>query len=45
MQIKANTPDQYVAMLSKDRKEAVNKIRKVILKNIPKGFSETIIME
>jgi uncharacterized protein YdhG (YjbR/CyaY superfamily) len=40
MQIQATTLDQYVAQLPEERREAINKLRKVILKNIPKGFSE-----
>lgn len=40
MQSKAATPDEYVNSLPDDRKEAMNKLRKVILKNIPKGFQE-----
>ncbi|MEO6290300.1 MAG: DUF1801 domain-containing protein, partial [Ginsengibacter sp.] len=42
MQIKADTPQQYVDQLPIERKEAINKLRKQILANIPKGFSETI---
>ncbi len=42
MQIKADTPQQYVDQLPIERKEAINKLRKQILKNICKGFSETI---
>jgi uncharacterized protein YdhG (YjbR/CyaY superfamily) len=40
MQSKATTPDQYIAELPEERKEAMTKLRKVILKNLPKGFEE-----
>lgn len=42
MQIKADTPDHYVDQLPDDRKLAINKLRKAILANLPKGFVETI---
>ena len=38
----AKTPEEYVNSLPQDRKDAISKLRKVILKKIPKGFSETI---
>lgn len=37
---KAKTPEEYIAALPADRKEAISELRKVILKNLPKGFSE-----
>jgi Domain of unknown function (DU1801) len=40
MTSKATTPDQYVEELPADRKEAVTELRKIISKNIPKGFKE-----
>lgn len=40
MQSKANTVKEYIDSLPEDRKEAINKLRKVILKNLPKGFKE-----
>jgi hypothetical protein len=40
MQSKALTPDQYVKELPTDRNEAIAALRDVILKNLPKGFSE-----
>jgi Domain of unknown function (DU1801) len=40
MTSKATTPDQYIAELPADRKEAITELRKVISKNIPKGFRE-----
>lgn len=42
MQSKAQTPDEYFASLPADRKDAMIELRKVILKNIPKGFKETM---
>lgn len=38
----ANTPDEYVSQLSDERKEIVQKLRKILLENIPKGFVEEI---
>lgn len=40
MQSKATTVDQYLAELPEDRKAAMTELRKVISKNLPKGFSE-----
>lgn len=40
MQIKADSPNQYINQLPDDRKPAMNELRKVINKNLPKGFSE-----
>ncbi len=40
MQSKAATPEEYVESLPEDRREAINKLRKVIRKNLPKGFVE-----
>ena len=42
MQIKADNPDNYISQLPDDRKEVINKLRKSILENLPKGFSETM---
>lgn len=42
MQSAAKTPDEYVASLPPDRKEAISKLREEILKNLPAGFEETI---
>ena len=42
MQIKADTPDQYIDQLPDDRKEVFNKLRKSITDKLPKGFVETI---
>jgi uncharacterized protein YdhG (YjbR/CyaY superfamily) len=40
MQSIAATPEEYVESLPDDRREAINKLRKVIRKNLPKGFAE-----
>ena len=40
MQSKATTVDAYIAELPEDRKKAMIELRKVIKKNLPKGFKE-----
>jgi hypothetical protein len=40
MQSKARTPEAYIKSLPADRKAAVSKLRKVIKRNLPKGFKE-----
>jgi hypothetical protein len=40
MQSKAATVDAYLAELPEDRQKAIAKFRKVIKKNLPKGFKE-----
>ena len=40
MRSEAKTVNQYLAELPEDRREAVTALRKVILKNLPKGFEE-----
>ncbi len=42
MQSEASTPDQYINSLPEERKTAVQRIRKVILNNLPEGFEECI---
>jgi len=42
MQYNANSVDEYINQLPEDRKEAITKLRTVILKNLPKGFVEQI---
>jgi uncharacterized protein YdhG (YjbR/CyaY superfamily) len=42
MRYKANSPDEYIEQLPEDRKAAVNRLRNIIVKNIPKGFEETM---
>ncbi|MCE3278891.1 MAG: hypothetical protein K0S44_1082 [Bacteroidetes bacterium] len=40
MRSEAATPEQYIAELPDDRREAMSKLRKEIIKNIPSGFQE-----
>lgn len=40
MRSEATTPDEYFATLPDERKKAMTELRKVIKKNIPKGFKE-----
>ena len=40
MQSKAATVDQYLSEVPPERQAAMNKLRKVISKNLPKGFKE-----
>ena len=40
MKIEANSPNDYILKLPKDRQEVVSELRKVVLANLPKGFSE-----
>src|SRR6187397_3131418 len=42
MQSKAKTPDDYIAELPADRKEAIIKLRREVLKTLPKGFEEVM---
>ena len=42
MQSKATTPKEYLDSLPADRKQAMTELRNVILKNLPKGFSEVM---
>jgi uncharacterized protein YdhG (YjbR/CyaY superfamily) len=42
MQIKADSPEEYIDQLPEDRKEAISQLRKVILDNLPEGFVETM---
>jgi len=40
MQSTAITPEEYIDSLPEERKAAMTKLRKVIKKNLPKGFKE-----
>ena len=40
MTSKATSPEQYIQELPEDRVEAVQKLRKVVLDNLPEGFKE-----
>ncbi|MBX7153582.1 MAG: DUF1801 domain-containing protein [Candidatus Kapaibacterium sp.] len=42
MKSDATTPDEYIETLPDDRKQAISKLRKVIKKNLPKGFKEVM---
>lgn len=42
MTIKATSVDDYLSKLDEDRQAAMIKMRKVIKKNLPKGFQETL---
>ena len=42
VQSKAKTVEQYLAELPPDRREAINAVRKVILRNLPDGFEEVM---
>jgi hypothetical protein len=42
MQSKARTVEQYLAELPPDRRDTITAVRKVILKNLPSGFEETM---
>lgn len=42
MQSKAKTPEQYIKELPEERKLAIQKLRKAIVDNLPKGFKEEI---
>ena len=39
---KATTPEQYIKEVPADRKEAITQLRNTVLKNLPKGFKETM---
>ena len=40
MTSKARLPEDYVDELPEDRKPAISKLRKILLENLPNGFSE-----
>jgi uncharacterized protein YdhG (YjbR/CyaY superfamily) len=42
MQIKANTIEQYINQLPEDRQVVIEKLRKTIKENLPKGFEEML---
>lgn len=42
MQIKASTIEEYIDQIPEDRQESFQKLRKIIVENIPKGFEETL---
>ena len=42
MKSKASTVEEYLASLPEDRLAAIQAVRKVILKNLPKGYEEVL---
>ena len=42
MKIEANSPDEYLEKIPEDRREAMEKLRSVILENLPEKFEETM---
>jgi len=42
MKSKASTVEEYLAGLPEDRRAAIQAVRKVILKNLPKGYEEVL---
>jgi hypothetical protein len=42
MQSKAKTPGQYLEALPLERKTAIEKVRQVILDNLPQGYQESV---
>lgn len=42
MQSNAQSPDEYIASLSEDRREAMTNLQNAINKSIPKGFEEVM---
>ncbi|MGI8600401.1 MAG: DUF1801 domain-containing protein [Chitinophagaceae bacterium] len=42
MTSEATTPDEYIQELPAERKEVISQLRKIILKNLPKGFQEVM---
>lgn len=40
MQSSAINPEQYIAELPEERREAIIKIREIAIKNLPNGFEE-----
>lgn len=42
MQSKAKTVDDYIAEIPADRQKAMQQLRKIVKKNLPKGFKESM---
>lgn len=42
VQSKAKTVDEYIASLPPDRRDGIAAVRRVILKNLPKGYAEVM---
>jgi len=42
MRYEANSPEEYLSQLPEDRKAAMEKLRAVIVENLPEGFEEAM---
>jgi uncharacterized protein YdhG (YjbR/CyaY superfamily) len=42
MRSEAKTVEEYISSLPEERKDAITKVRETILKNLPKGYQETM---
>jgi uncharacterized protein YdhG (YjbR/CyaY superfamily) len=42
MRSEATTPEEYIKQLPDDRREAIMKLRNEVIKNLPKGFKESM---
>ena len=42
MKYEANSPEEYISKIPEERQPVLSGMRKVILKNLPKGFEETM---
>ncbi|WP_299798056.1 DUF1801 domain-containing protein [uncultured Maribacter sp.] len=42
MKYEANSPDEYIAQLTPERKAVIEKLRGIILQNLPNGFEEQL---
>lgn len=42
MTINANSPEEYISMLPPERKEAIEKLHNIIMKNLPEGFEKAV---
>lgn len=40
MKYQSNSPEEYIKQLPSERKEALSKLREIILQNLPDGFEE-----
>lgn len=40
MKYKANNPEEYIAQVPEERQDAMRKLRKLMLDNLPEGFEE-----
>ena len=42
MQSNAKTVEQYISELPPERKQAIDKVRQIVLENLPEGYEETM---